>query len=68
MPFKQLVQGAAPEIFAALTDPDNPQISRSERGTTSVWECLRASGSQAAMKTASITLAPDGQVVGVSIP
>lgn len=65
---KAALQGARPEIYAALVDPDHPKISRSSRGTTFTWEYLQASGSQAAVKTVAVTLAPDGHVVGVSIP
>lgn len=65
---KAALQGAAPEIYAALTDPDNPKVSRSSRGITFTWEYLRTSGSRVFVKTVSVTLAPDGHVVGVSIP
>lgn len=65
---KAALQGASPEIYAALKDPDHPQVSSSSRGTTFTWEYLRASGSRVFVKTVSITLAPDGRVVGVNIP
>lgn len=65
---KAALQGASPEIYAALLDPDHPRISKSSKGTTFTWDYLRASGSQAVVKTVAVTLAPDGHVVGVSIP
>lgn len=64
---KTALQEIDPVKYAALADPDHPRVATVAQGTTFTWEYVQASGNAAQVKTISLTLDANGQVVGVSI-
>lgn len=61
------LQAIDPAKYAALADPDSPDVTQVEQGTTFTWEYVQVSGSTAQVKTIAVTLDASGQVVGVNI-
>ena len=61
------LQATDPGKYAALANPDSPEVTQVEQGTTFTWEYVQATGSTAQVKTIAVTLDPSGQLVGVNI-
>jgi len=63
------LRDAAPNIYAALVDPDNPVVTGAGGNFAYEWEYLEKAGAESVkVKTISITLNAEGNIIGTKMP